>query len=473
MADGSLRTGTKFAYGIGATAESGIAMAFNSFNFLFYNNVLGLSGTLCGLAVTIALVFDAISDPLVGSISDRWRSRLGRRHPFLYAAPIPMGLFFIAIYSPPEGLGDLGLFAWFTGFTVLLRTALTLYQVPHLALGAEMSSGYRERSVLMSWNTACGIVGTFGVYFLAWTWFGTLEEGTGSRSGYFAMAAAVGLFSILVVFVSAHFTRDQIPRLSKAPAAVAGFGLRSLLGEIGQCLRIRNFRFLVYGIFFLSATLGLHETLGSHISVFFFELPSDEIRLLVVGAPVGLFLASTLTPRLHARTSKRNTLIAGILGMTGAVAIPIALRLLGAFPENGSPALFPLLCAFKGFSYCMSAMMVISIASTLADVTDEHELVTGRRQEGIFFAARAFFGKLTSGLGHLLAGVGIDLISFPVQSRPGEIAADVLFDFGVLAGPVTVFPALVSIAFYLRYDIDESRHNEIRLEIDRRRTSGG
>ena len=118
MPDGSLRTGTKFAYAIGAAAESGIGMAFNAFNFLFYTTVLGMSGTLAGLAVTIALVFDAISDPLVGSISDQWRSPLGRRHPFLYAAPVPMALFFVAIYSPPASLSEPALFVWFTTFTI-------------------------------------------------------------------------------------------------------------------------------------------------------------------------------------------------------------------------------------------------------------------------------------------------------------------------------------------------------------------
>ncbi|MAG30279.1 MAG: hypothetical protein CL908_05210 [Deltaproteobacteria bacterium] len=469
MADGSLRTGTKFAYGIGATAESGIAMAFNSFNFLFYTTVLGLSGTLAGLAVTIALFFDALSDPLVGGISDRWRSPLGRRHPFLYAAPIPMGLFFFAIYMPPEGLEGMGLFAWFTTFTILLRTAQTLYQVPHLALGAEIATGYRERSVLMSWNTACSIVGTFGVYYFAWTWFGTLEEGTASRSGYAVMAAAVGAFSVVAVFASAYFTRDQIPHLSEAPADVRGFGLRSLFGEITECLRVENFRFLVYGIFFLSATLGLHETLTSHINLFFFELSPDQIRFMVIGAPPGLAIASTFTPWLHSRFGKRNGLIAGILGMTGAVSIPIVLRLLDLFPANHSPALFPILCTLKGVSYCMSAIMLISVASTLADVTDEHELATGRRQEGIFFAARTFFGKLTSGLGHLLAGIGIDLIGFPTLSKPGTIAPDVIFDFGVLAGPLTVLPAVISIVFYLRYDIDKERHEAIRLALAERK----
>jgi Na+/melibiose symporter-like transporter len=464
----ALRTRTKLAYGIGATAESGISMAFNSFNFLFYTTVLGLSGTLAGLAVTIALAFDAISDPLIGGISDRWRSPLGRRHPFLYAAPLPMGLFFIAIYAPPDGLSAWGLFGWFTTFTVLLRTAQTFYHVPHLALGAEIATGYRERSVLMSWNTACGIVGTFSVYYLAWTWFGVVEGGTSERAGYLTMAVAVGAFSILAVFASAHFTRDQIPRLSRAPANVRGFGLGSLVRDIRDCLRIDNFRNLVYGILFLSATLGLHETLTSHINLFFFELPPDQIRFMVIGAPPGLLIASLLTPRLHSVFGKRNGLIAGILGMVAAVSTPIILRLLGFFPGNHAPALFPTLVVFKGLSYCMSTVMVISIASTIADVTDEHELVTGRRQEGVFFAARAFFGKLTSGLGHLLAGIGIDLIAFPVNAAPGTIAPQVLSGFGVLAGPVTAAPALIAIFFYLRYDIDESRHAEIRAELDRR-----
>lgn len=471
MPEGPLRNGTKFAYAIGAAAESGIGMAFNAFNFLFYTTVLGMSGTLAGLAVTIALVFDAISDPLVGSISDQWRSPLGRRHPFLYSAPIPMALFFVAIYSPPTSLSEPALFVWFTTFTILLRTAQTLYQVPHLALGAEITTDYRERSVLMSWNTACSIVGTFGVYYLAWTWFGTLEEGTADRDGYRVMAVAIGLFAITTVLASAWFTRDQIPRLSQPSAGERRFGLRTLFSEMRECLRVRNFRVLVYGIFFLSATLGLHETLSSHINLYFWELSPDEIRFMIVGAPIGLVLASTLTPPFHARYGKRNGLIAGILGMSGAIAIPIGLRLVSVFPETGSALVFPILCVAKGISYCMSAVMLISIASTLADVTDEHELETGRRQEGIFFAARSFFGKLTSGLGHLLAGIGIDLIDFPTHAAPGALAPEIVSQFGFFAGPLTVVPAILSVFFYLQYDIDERRHTAIRAALAARSVS--
>ncbi len=470
MPEAGLPFRTKFAYGVGAIAESAITIAFNSFNFLYYNNVLGLSGTLCGLAVTIALLFDAISDPLVGSISDRWRSRLGRRHPFLYAAPIPMGLCFYLIYAPPEGLGDFPLFLWFTIFTVLLRTAQTLYQVPHLALGAEITSDYRERSVVMSYNTVFGLVGTFGVFFLGWSYLGTLEGGAANREGYTTMAMAIAVFAIGVVFLSAHWTRDQIPKLSVPPDDLPSFSFAQLMAEVRECLRNDNYRVLVLGIFFLSATLGLHETLTSHLNLFFWELEPQQIRYMVAGAPVGLIAASLLTPIIHTRWSKHGALIAGILGMSFAVGTPILLRLFEAFPANDSPLIFPLLVAFKGISYCMSAIMVISIASTLADVADEHELLTGRRQEGVFFAARAFFGKLTTGLGHLLAGIGMDWIAFPTGAAAGDIAPEIVARFGVLAGPLTLLPGLVSIAFYARYRIDATRHAEIQHALAARKS---
>jgi Na+/melibiose symporter-like transporter len=126
----------------------------------------------------------------------------------------------------------------------------------------------------------------------------------------------------------------------------------------------------------------------------------------------------------------------------------------------------------KGVSYGASAIMVISIVSTLADVTDEHELLTGRRQEGVFFASRSFFSKLTSGLGHLLAGIAIDVIDFPVGVRSGEVDPETLYQFGVVAGPLTVLPAYVSLFFYARYRIGKVRHAEIRRELDARGRDG-
>src|SRR5262245_22573469 len=145
-----LRMGTKLGFGVGGVAEGAIYIAFNTWNFLFYTQVVGLSGTLTGAAVAISLVLDAFIEPVVGSLSDRWRSGLGRRHPFLYAAPIPLAVSFYLLYAPPSGLQGIPLFLWFTAFATIHRQALSVYHVPHLALGAELSRDYHERSVIMS-----------------------------------------------------------------------------------------------------------------------------------------------------------------------------------------------------------------------------------------------------------------------------------------------------------------------------------
>jgi len=122
----------KVAFGIGASGEAASNWIFNALTFFFYNQILGLSGTMTAAAVTIGIASDAITDPLMGSISDRWRSRLGRRHPFMFAAPLPLVITIYLIFSPPAGLTDWGLFAWFAVFTVLMRISSTLFAVPHL-----------------------------------------------------------------------------------------------------------------------------------------------------------------------------------------------------------------------------------------------------------------------------------------------------------------------------------------------------
>jgi GPH family glycoside/pentoside/hexuronide:cation symporter len=461
---------TKLAFGAGAASESALGIAFNTFNLLFYNNVLGLSGTLCGLAVTLATVLDAISDPVVGSISDRWRSRLGRRHPFLYASILPMAVSFYCIYSPPAGLRGFPLFLWFTAFTVLMRQALTLYHVPHSALGAELSRDYRERSVVMAYNVIFGVVGGASTHFFAWTWFGRAAGGRDVAGNYRMLGLVVGLFAALIVFVSAHFTRDQIPRLVRPPANLPRFSAAQLGREVWTCLQNSNYLTLMLGLVFLSATLGVRETLGPYVNLFFWELTEDQIRFFGLATPPAFVVAFFVTPSLHGRFDKRGTMVAAVCGVVIGSSLPTILRLLGAFPATGSRPLFVALVGFVFLFYLSAAVLLITAMSALADIADEHELTTGRRQEGIFFAARTFFAKLVSAAGHLLGGVVLDVIAFPVGAKPGEVGARTAFQLGLVDGPLTAVPALVAIVFYMRYRIDKRRHSEIQAALDARPT---
>jgi Na+/melibiose symporter-like transporter len=151
--------------------------------------------------------------------------------------------------------------------------------------------------------------------------------------------------------------------------------------------------------------------------------------------------------------------------------LPIVLRLLGALPPTGSRELFLILALFVFFFYLSSAILTITVMSALADIADEHELLTGRRQEGVFFAARTFFAKLVSAVGHLVGGVALDLIAFPTGAKPGEVPADTVLWLGIIDGPLTAVPAIAAVFFYARYRIDRGRHAEIHAELDARRRS--
>lgn len=474
MGHGRLRMGTKLGYGVGSVGEIAIYIAFNTWNFLFYNQVLGLSGTLAGLAVTISLVIDAVSDPIVGSLSDRMRSKLGRRHPFLYAAPIPLALTFFLLYSPPSGLVGLPLFLWFTVFATLHRQAMTLYSVPHLALGAELSTDYHERSVVMSYGTLFGVFGGASVFFFGWTWFSKIPGGSTVRDGYPGLALGVGLVSALAIFLSAYLTRDQIPRLTQhlPPQTVSQrVGLGELLREIKGCMSNRNYRMLLIGLVALSASTGTRETVSSYANLFFWALPEKQIRVFGLVTPPAYFVAFFATVWLHRRIDKRNTIVLAVSLLGVSMLTPITLRLLGVAPANGSPALLPFLLVFVFGFYLALAMLMISALSALADIADEHELNTGRRQEGVFYAARTFFLKMSSGLGHVVAGAALDLIQFPTGAKPGEVAADVVFKLGLLDGPIAAVPAFISIWFYAAYRIDRAKHVEIQRKLQERRAS--
>ncbi|MFM8356815.1 MAG: MFS transporter, partial [Gammaproteobacteria bacterium] len=118
---GTLPLSTRLFQGLGALPDTWKNFAFNTFLLFYYNQVLGLTASLASAAIMIALIVDAITDPLVGSWSDSFRSRLGRRHPFMYASALPLGVSLYLAFSPPDGLSETGLFVWLTVFAVLVR----------------------------------------------------------------------------------------------------------------------------------------------------------------------------------------------------------------------------------------------------------------------------------------------------------------------------------------------------------------
>jgi len=465
----------KIFYAIGASSETIIGVAFNSFNFFFYTNLMGLPGTLAGLSITIGLVVDAITDPLIGSLSDRWKSKLGRRHPFMFVAPIPVMVCLFLIYSPPDSLEQTGLFFWLTGSVVLMRSSMTLFHVPHLALGAELSSDFTERTRVMSVNMLFAAIAGAATYFIGMSYFSSFKEEYGNgllnMSAYPVLAVTAAIVGGLVMLASTLLTLKLVPRLPQPPWNIPRFNMLEFFRDAKSAMQNRNYLYLLIGYLLLSATHGTRATVDVHMNTYYWELLPGQLRYFGLGLLVGPIIGAIVTARLHQRFDKKPTIITALILLCVFSSAPVMLRIVGIFPENGSPILFP--CLFGIYVLWSSAGMIllVSVMSALADITDEHELTTGRRQEGIFYAARSFFAKASSGLGHLLAGIAIDLIRFPAGAEPGTIDPDIVFKLGLVDGPIAIIPGVIAIAFYLQYSLTRERHTQIQAELQRRHYS--
>lgn len=467
---------TKLGYGVGQSAEGLTNGAFGTFLLFYYNQVLGISGTLAGLALGIALIVDAVSDPLMGSISDNWRSKRGRRHPFMYAAPIPLALSFFLLFAPPA-LGELGLFVWLTVFAVATRTALTLFQVPHAALGAELTRDFVQRTSVVAFRQffstfgglAAFIIG-FGIFFTATA---DQPQGQFKVSAYAPYALTLAILMGLAMFVSAHSTRSQIPRLHTPPIRSAMFGVfRRTLSESHEAFGNRSFCWLIVGVLIAFLMVGVDGALNLYMNTFFWELQSSELLIFFIATPIGLLLGYLFTARLHLWFDKRPALVWGTAFWAGGQIFPVMLRLIGWFPENGSSELIATLVAIKFAQGLGMAQAAVSFSSMIADIADEQELVIGKRQEGIFFAAVSFANKATTGLGSIIAGIALDVIDWPrgrEVAGVGDVPAETIMHLGVVYGPVVAGFGLFALYCYGRYSLTKVKHREIQRQLELRR----
>lgn len=463
-----VRYRTKFWFGVGASGESATNWIFNALTFLYYQQILGLSGTLTGAAVFIAIAMDAMSDPVVGSISDRFRSRFGRRHPFMFAAPVPLVASIFLVFYPPDAIlgSQMALFTWFTVMTVLMRTFLTLFAIPHLAMGAELSADYIERSRVMGFNNLFGFYGGFAmhcfVWFVVFNGFYAAEGGQLYRPAYLPIVLFCCTVVLLTILGCAWWTRDQIPRMRQRMRDEGAFSVGAMLHDIWAAASNPHYRFLLLGLFFLSLTIGTHETLGIYMATYFWQLTPYQIGWLVLSSVIGYHVGFASVAMTHRRFDKRWTIVATAAGLSFFWSLAVTLRLFGVAPANTSWALVAFIIGIGLFSSACGSLLNISVMSALADIADEHDLTTGRRQEGIFYSARTFFAKMTNGVGHVVAGVAIDVyIKLPSGAVPGQVPADTLFRLGIVDGPFAMVWGLIGAGLYTGYRIDRHYHARI------------
>ncbi len=468
--------GTKLAFGVGQAAEGMKNSAFGAFLLIYYSQVLGLHPALAGTVLLLALVFDAVTDPLTGSISDTWRSRWGRRHGFMYAAAIPMAITFYFVWTPPEGLGQTQLFLWMLLWTILARGAMTLYHVPHLALGAELTNDYTERTRVVGYRIFFGFLGAASLFLIAGQVFmtPTLEfpEGQLNAASYPPIGLWFGIAMGTLIFLSALGTHSRIPYLPRPAPDAEPFSARRLVNEMLEAGRNPSFRVFFVGIFLFFIARGIDSGLGLYMGTFFWKLGTGAVTVPIAGL-IGVLFGTAVFAGLARRMEKKPMFMLGITGFSVfTMLLPIA-KLVGFFPAEASPAYVPSIYFFTFVASFFGAAGLISSGSMLADIADEHELQTGHRQEGIFFGALSFSGKASAGLGNWIASLALTAISFPLQARVEAVDPAIVRQLAIIYGPGVLILIIVSILIISRYDLTKQRHTEIQVELARRKASLG
>ena len=467
-----LSTKTKLLYGSGFASQGIKDGLFQVFLFYYYNQLLGLDPALTGISTLIALGFDAVSDPLVGIISDKWKSKnWGRRHPFMLASAIPLGITIWLLFVPPEGMGTMGLFWWLTIFTILVRLSLTLFQVPAMSLGAELSTDYEERTSITSYRIMFGalistitIVIGFIVFFVPTEIY---KNGLDNKEAYPNFALFCAILIVVFILLSTFGTKDRIPTLPQNTneSNRATFGQQLL--SIATNFKMLSYRSLVIFMGVLYVAIGIGTLFTTYFIRYYFELTNTEMAVLPLASGVGGFLALAMAPQLGKRLDKKQAVILSTIIFALFFSLPYLLRLTGFFPSNGTSNLLPayFLCVLLGYSFLWVSLSISN--SMMAEVIDENELNTGEREEGVFFSSMSFAYKASVGLGYFFAGILLKIIAFPKQVNDADIPTSAIEGLGYIGGPVLFLVYASSVIFLLKYPITKERYQEIRNQLNK------
>lgn len=466
---------TMMSYGIGETAGALKNIAWGVLLLFYYQQVVGVEAALVGLAIAISVIMDAITDPLIGTWSDRIRTRWGRRHPMLLASALPLAVSFVLLFSPPEGMSDAQGFLWLMTFGVLVRASYTFYNIPHLALGAEMAHDYYQRSTLFAYSALMGTMSVAVTYGLITGYYfptieGVYDPGFLNPDAYPVMSRTFAVGMVVSILSCLLGTRKEIPYL-RATQEREKMKFSTLFLEIWAVLQNSSFRAVFFGLLLGSLVGGVESAFMPFLGIHFWSFRTEQLFYLMY---VGLFafpISFVLIPILTRRFDKRYSVMIPLACWIIAVNIPICLRLLDVswFPGNESPWILVIFLSASTVGALASPIIGATANSMLADIADEHELETGIRREGVLYSVRAFTSKATAAFGTLFGGILLSLIEFPENATRGSIPPETIWKLGLIAGPATSIFSLLALGFYFMYKINFQRHQQIMIDLDKRR----
>ena len=457
-----LPLGLKLMHGLGSIAYGVKENGFSTFLLLFYNQVIGLDAGIVGIAIMAALIFDAIVDPVIGELTDRTRSRWGRRLPWLYAAPVPLAIAWLRLWNPPE-MSDAATVAWLIGFAIIVRSLVSMCEVPSIAIVPELTADYDERTAVMRYRFLFGWGGGLVILVLAYGVFFGGPLGLVDPAGYFPYALTGALVMLGAVILSAmgQHKRIAVSNLAdKKPTA----NLSHILRDMRDTLSNRAFLWLVFAALFGFVNQGITFAMNNYLLSFFWQFGQAEMVGYVFLLFASMIAAFILVGPVSTKFGKRDgAIVAGAISLLVNSGIYFA-WIQGFFPGlPGKPSVaWMFALVFRGNSF--SIILMILSSSMMADVVEASQSETGRRSEGLFFAGYFFMQKCATGIGIFVAGMILSFAAFPAAAKPGEVSDAVLGNLALGYMFAVLVIGIAGLIVMRRFPISRADH-EARLAL--------
>jgi len=447
---GPLPGAVKVGYGAGSLGISAAEFFVRVYLLKLYSDTLGLSPILAGAVLAVGLIWDAVTDPLIGALSDHTRARSGRRRPWMLAGSLLAAATFVVLFLPPH-LESSPLLALYLLVTyIAFSTSLTLLAVPHAALGGELSSDPKTRNEIFGWRFLFSNVGLVAGIVIPVMFAGEARGAGSGAPGLAVMIAAAGL-----VAIRATRGRDA-PDTSGERVSI-----REVFASFRVVLRRGPFRPL-FGAYLLGSVA---LTINSSLALFYYEhrlgLGEQEVFLAIL-LPFSLVIALSIGAWILVtrRIGKRLAAFLGVtlLGVGGAIVYPL-------LPAGSLVG--PVLWELVGGGLVGSVFL---LDATVADVVDWDEAVRGVHREGLYFGFWRMGSKAARALGLIGSGLLLDLVGFDPDAAVQS--AETAFGLAIAFGPgVGVFFVLAAVV-WLCMPLDEKIQKRVRRVLARRAKAG-
>ncbi|HZP41542.1 MAG TPA: glycoside-pentoside-hexuronide (GPH):cation symporter [Candidatus Binatia bacterium] len=440
----------KAVYGFGDMIIAIRMTAFQYYLLPLYTDVVMLPPLLAGVGKMLGFLWDGVNDPVSGYLSDRTRSRLGRRRPFLLGTAVPLGIAFGCLWSPPPSLGTRAGFVFMVLALMIYDTFYSLYSTPYMALGAELSRDYHERTKISASRSFFHVVGLL----LGGVVPGAVLAGypDAPATGFAVAGVGLGAFMIVVALTTGAFIREVPP-----PEALKRRSLGAFVDGLRVTLRNRPFRILISTFAFILLAGGLSQTLVPYAFTYWLGMPSATSKVILVYLTASV-LSLPLWTRLAGRFGKD---VALKLCMAWATLVLLSLPFALA-PGMGRPRLvaFLLLAGLGNGGWA-----VLPVAIT-ADIVDHDELDTDERREGAYFGVWTLVMKLSTALSSGIVGLALQLLGY-VPNQPQT--ATTIFGIRMLYGPVPAACMVAALVLFWHFPLTRERHRAVQEALAARR----